>query len=176
MNPSSAQAAIQPSRGRGRGRPRTIPQPPPVVQSHPARRLPQVPAPFTQPSTRLLPASGWIQPQQRLSNPSRFSLHQAHLRSPVLQAKSVPAPLYHYLHGYKMAPVRLTEAGRAIEKLSFTMTPDEMKTIAQEVRDVRGGPGVMAVDEDSRTVRLRCIKWSGKELPNKHAWAIADTY
>lgn len=85
-------------------------------------------------------------------------------------------PLYHYLHSYKMPPVRLTKAGQAIEKLSFSMSSNEMQSIAEEVSSNIGNPGIRFINEQSQTVRLRCIKWPGKEMPNKHAWAIADTY
>ncbi|KAF2853646.1 hypothetical protein T440DRAFT_313612 [Plenodomus tracheiphilus IPT5] len=122
----------------------------------------------------LLPPLGWTQPQQRVPNPARFGLHQAHLRSPTQTAKSSPSPLYCFVHGFLQQPVRLSEATRAIETLSFSMTSAEVSTIA---RQSTKNPGhyTRIITEASKIIRLRCVKWPGAEMPRLREWAIADT-
>ncbi|KAF1851280.1 uncharacterized protein K460DRAFT_250998, partial [Cucurbitaria berberidis CBS 394.84] len=162
VNPHGPQTTQQAS---GPGRSRT--------QNVPGSHIQSVQLPRRRP---LLPPPGWTQPQQRQPNPGRFSLHQAHLRSPVLQARLVPSPLYHFAVGFIQPPTRLVHAGRAIERCSFTRTRDAMQHIAKTVPGALGEPDTRSVCEGSQTVRLRCIKWpAGAELPNEHAWAVADT-
>ena len=157
---------------RARGRPRTHS----VTLPHPAT-LPSSRAVALQsrPGQPLLPPQGWTQPQQRQPNPARFSLHQAHLRSPVLKAQSANSPLYHFTLGYVQSPTRLTDANRAIQKWTFTMTSLDMQCIPGIVPGTPGEPETRRVDTSSRTARLRCVKWTNDELPTDHAWAIADT-
>jgi hypothetical protein len=163
----SAQAAIH--QERGRVRPRTQPvQLPQVPPSQPAPQQGRGP-------TRLLPPPGWIQPQQRAPNPARFSLHQAHLRSPVLQSRSVESPLYHFMQGFIKAPARLCNAGRAVETWSFQLDSKVFGLIAEAVDGVPHGPETRSVDTRSKTVRLRCIKWPIDEPPSEHVWAVTDT-
>ncbi|KAF1937661.1 hypothetical protein EJ02DRAFT_49316 [Clathrospora elynae] len=169
-DPQSAQAALQQPRGRGCPPSRPV-QPTQLVTQQPYRapaQLPRSPVP-------LLPMPGWIQPQQRQPHPERFSLHQAQLQSPVLRAKSVLSPLYGFQDGFIKPPTRLTKAGRAIEKWTFELSPDAMQNIPQTVYTTPGGPGTRDVDENSKTVRLRCIKWSGSHIPEDHVWAVANT-
>jgi hypothetical protein len=50
-----------------------------------------------------------------------------------------------------------------------------MQRIPQTVSIAMGDPGVRDVNENTKIFRLRCIKWTGTELPNEHVWAVADT-
>jgi hypothetical protein len=171
-NSHSAQAAIQQSRGRGHPPTRPI-QPAQTVpprQVPPARQQQQSSAPKS-----ILPPFGWTQPQQRVPNPARFSLHQAHLLSPVLRAHTVASPLYTFHEGYIKPPTRLTGLGRVIEKWTFTLTHDEMQTIPQTVSTTTGAPGLRDINEQSKIVRLRSVKWLGADKLDEHAWATADT-
>ncbi|KAF2820454.1 hypothetical protein CC86DRAFT_374592 [Ophiobolus disseminans] len=181
----SAQAAIHQTRGRGR--PRTHPVPTPhILPSQPQvqhqqqspqqqqlqqQRRPQQP----RPPVPLLPPPAWVQPQQRQPNPARFSLHQANLRSPILQAQLPASPLYHFVQGYITPPTRLTIAGAAIERRVFTVGPELAKCIPAAVPTVPGGADSRAVNTRSKTVRVRCIKWPAADLPNEHVWATTDT-
>jgi hypothetical protein len=170
VNPHSAQAAIQQSRGAGRPPTRSVVRP---TQAMPQ----QVPSARQQPPgcKSLLPPAGWTQPQQRIPNPARFSLHQAHLQSPLLRAISITSPLYTFHEGYITPPTRLTGPGRVIEKWTFTLSHGEMQTIPQTVSISKGAPGQRNVDERSKIGRLRSVKWPGSMKLDEHAWATADT-
>jgi hypothetical protein len=170
-------------RGRPRGRPRlypTAPRPQPVAQPVAPRQpvvsqqVAQVARPAQQSKTRLLPARGNRQPQQREPNPARFGLHQAHLRSPLLRAKSTKQKLYQHVEGFLRAPARVSDASHKIEKWSFTLTSEAFERIPAILPDDTKVPAIRDVDEQSRLLRLRCVKWAS-EAPNEHAWAIADT-
>jgi hypothetical protein len=123
----------------------------------------------------LLPVSGWVQPQQRQPNPARFSLHQAHLRSPVLKAQSPASPLYHFMQGFFKPPARLLTAHKSVEKWSFTVNAEMARCIPAIALNAAGGADRIAVDAQSQTIRIRCIKWPGTEPPNEHVWATTDT-
>ena len=203
VQPHSAQAAIQQTRGRGRPRREPVPashvlpsqlraqqqqqhyqqqhqqiqqqrhlqQQQQLQQQQPLQQRQQL----QRPPVPLLPPSGWVQPQQRQPAPARFGLHQAHLRSPVLQAQSPKSPLYHFVQGYIRPPTRLSNAGVAIEKWTFNLDADTMKCIPTAAPTVPGGPDCRAVTTQSKTVRVRCAKWAAADLPNEHVWAITDT-
>jgi hypothetical protein len=173
VNPQSAQAAVQQSRGRGHPptRPAQLTQTVPPLQVPPARQQQQGRKSF-------LPPAGWNQPQQRIPNPARFSLHQAHLQSPVLRATSVSSPLYTFHEGYIKPPTRLIGPWRMMEKWTFTLSPGEMQTIPQTVRTALvtpGAPGLRNVNEQSKIVRLRSVKWPESNVLDEHGWATADT-
>jgi hypothetical protein len=129
-------------------------------------------------SKPFLPPVGWQLSQQRQPNPIRFSLHQAHLRSPVLKARSVGgSQLYHYMQGYVTKPARLTNANRAVEKWTFHLDAGMAREVAQAVKGATGEVDRKLIDKSSKTVRLRCIKWPrSKELPEDYVWSSTDTY
>ncbi|KAJ6193055.1 hypothetical protein J3E72DRAFT_389305 [Bipolaris maydis] len=130
----------------------------------------------TKPHTSLLPPSGHVQPQQRVANAARFSLHQAHLRSPVLTAHSVPSALYTFQEGYVKSPARLSEPGCTMEKWVFVVTPDKMSSFPKTVRQSVADPGIRNINETNKIARLRCIKWkNGTDTPKEHVWATTDT-
>jgi hypothetical protein len=171
IDPHSAQAAIQQSRGRSRLPTRPVQQ----TSVPPAHVLPS----NHHPARPLLPAIGYHQPQQRVPNPARFALHQAHLRSPVLRAQSKSSPLYVFNLGYLKLPARLSTPGRAIEKWTFTLAPSDMQRMATPVQDIIGGPGAMDISESSRFARLRCVEWPESQsikTPPESVWAVADTH
>ncbi|KAI8933907.1 hypothetical protein NX059_009600 [Plenodomus lindquistii] len=128
------------------------------------------------PSTRvpLLPPPGWLQPQQRVPNPARYGLHQAHLRSPTMNAKDLCSPLYYFFQSFKQEPKRLSKGLRAIETMTFTLSSADMRLIAHETTN-EPGYTIRDVSETSKTIRLRCIKWFGPAMPTEQEWAIADT-
>ena len=166
----SAQATIQQTPGRGR--PPTRPAQPTGVSAAPV-------LPSNQPGRPLLPVLGYQQPQQRVPNPARFALHQAHLRSPVLQAQSKSSPLYIFHQGFLKPPARLSTPTRAIEEWKFTLTPSDMQRIARTVRDTIGGSGAVTINETSKFARLRCVEWPESKptkTPTENLWAVADTH
>ncbi|CAO2658172.1 Nn.00g074320.m01.CDS01 [Neocucurbitaria sp. VM-36] len=173
--PPPAQPPVQ--RTRGRGRPRSRPHPTPrVLSSQRPTQQPRVPSARSRQPVPLLPPPGWTQPQQRQPNPARFGLHNAHLRSPILQAQSSPSPLYHFVVGCTVSPTRLSDAGRAIERRTFTLSSEEMQTIPKTLPGAQGGPDIRSVNDKSKTVRLRCIKWPSTDaMPKEHIWAVTDT-
>ncbi|CAN9369800.1 unnamed protein product [Alternaria alternata] len=170
VDPRSAQAAIQQSRGRG-GLPA---RPTRLAAVSPAAVLPS-----SRPERPLLPALDYQQPQQRVPNPTRFALHQAHLRSPDLQSQSESSPLYIFLSRFLKPPARLSAPACTIEKWTFTLSPSDMQKIATTVRDTIGGPGAMNINEGNNFVRLRCVEWpqsSPMGTPTSDLWAVADTH
>jgi hypothetical protein len=157
-DPHSAQTAMQQSRGRGR---------PPARPAHTG-------VPSAQRGGSLLPVAGWQQPQQRVPNPVRFGLHQAHLRSPVLRAQTKSSPLYLFSQNFVKPPARLSSPGRAIEKWTFHLSPHDIQRIGKTVRDTTGGPGTVDITETTKFARLRCVKWPASEWTD-NLWAVADT-
>ena len=136
-------------------------------QTHPSPQLRKI-------TTALLPRPGLIQPQQRVPNPSRFGLHQAHLRSPVLQASALLPPVFYFWQGFVRRPQRLKDPNHAIAKLSFKFSDKEMEFVAKAVTTAPGAPTGRAVDENHKLIRLRCVKWPSNEEPKDDAWATTD--
>jgi hypothetical protein len=147
---------------RGPGRLRTHPAQPPMQQQ---RKV--VP---------LLPPPGVIQPQQRQANPTRFSLHQAHLRSPILKARSTESPLYQYVQGFIKPPKRLSNVDQSVEKWSFSVDADMMRGVPATLPGPLGDVDQRVVDTNSKTIRLRCVKWpTAAGRPDDHTWTTTDT-
>ncbi|KAF1955228.1 hypothetical protein CC80DRAFT_493168 [Byssothecium circinans] len=171
MARQSAQTTQTATRGaRPRGRPRMQqiqprPQPVPVSQ--------QSPKPTS--ARPLLPPPGFHVLQQRLPDPARFGTHQAHLRSPTIRARSQPATLYQYVKGFVQEPVRLGDASYKIETWTFHLRPEDLQRVPGDVASDPGAPPIRYVDEKSRMIRLRCVKWTMPVLPNEHTWSITDT-
>lgn len=175
------------SQAQAQQRTRTAPRPADVAMS---RRTQPAPLPPTHPrppsqvrtssqprqgGTRLLPPKGVIQPQQRVPVPSRFALHQAHLRSPLLRAADLSSPIYFFWQGFVLKPTRLKNANTAIEKLSFTVGLKDLEVIAKSMPSALGAPETRLIDEKHKLIRLRCVKWPGEPMPKDEEWAIADT-
>lgn len=127
------------------------------------------------PVVPLFPPQGFRVQQQRVAQPARTGLHQAHLRRPVLEAIAGASPLYHYVTEFALAPTRLEKANEELMTLKFGISSDLFGTITKTARRELGGPEVGVVNEHSRTVQLRCIKWSKSSLPDQDAWVTADT-
>ncbi|RMZ73744.1 Zinc finger MIZ-type [Pyrenophora seminiperda CCB06] len=152
LDPQSAQAAIQYYR-----------QLQPLVQ--------HVQAPQVEP---LLPRLGELQDLQREPNPARFSLHQAHLHSPVLSTKTFSSPLYIFPQEFIMPPARLSQPGRSIEKWTFTISREQFQALPH-TSYIAGAPPTRDIDDSSKFVRLRCIKYYDRKEPTEHLWAASDT-
>lgn len=116
-----------------------------------------------------------IQPQQRVPNPPRFGLHQAHLRSPNLQAAALSSPGYYYWQGFVKKPSRVSNANNAIEKLSFIISKEKLEQVAKLLPTALGAVESRAIDAEHKTIRLRCVKWPSAEEPEASAWATAET-
>lgn len=153
--------------------------PPPHVQPAPSSLTLQSHPPL-QPSRQaapLLPPPGVTQPQQRQPNPTRFSLHQAHLRSPTLKALSADKqPLYQYVQGFVKPPQRLINVDRAVEKWTFNLDAEMIVNVPATLPGLAGDVGERIVDTNSKTIRLRCIKWAPTlQCPDDHTWTTTDT-
>lgn len=123
----------------------------------------------------LLPRPGLVQPQQRVPNPSRFGLHQAHLRSPVLCSPNLPSPVYYFWQGFIRKPQRFLNPNTKIEKITFWFAEKEMNFVAQAMASGPGAPDrKLVVDENYKMIRLSCIKWASDEPPSDAAWAVAE--
>lgn len=126
-------------------------------------------------STALLPQPGHILPQQRVPSPFRFSLHQAHLRSPVLQVVSLTSPSFYSWQGFVHRPHRLKHANTAIERLSFMFSNKEIGFLASAVPTVPGAAETRLIGENCKTIRLRCVKWPADLAPRDELWAVEDS-
>lgn len=199
----STQAAIPRGRGRPRGRPRLTNQPRPQsprilqhqqphYQSQP--RL-QFPGPFQHAHQNLqsqreasaaiprpvynslFPAPGFRAQYQRSADPSRFGLHQAHLRDAILRMRTkVDAhPSYLYLQSFLRGPQHLAEAEHKVERWVFNISPGQFASIPKDEACRDGSPPLRFVDEKSILLRLRCAKWNDTTRHNEHIWAVTDT-
>jgi hypothetical protein len=83
--------------------------------------------------------------------------------------------LYCYVQGYIKSPARLTNAHQAVVRWPFTPDEDVADNIAPAIEGVPGHVDRRLVDSDSKTVRLRCIKWPAAQPPDTHVWAVTDT-
>ncbi|KAF2713585.1 hypothetical protein K504DRAFT_339393, partial [Pleomassaria siparia CBS 279.74] len=147
----------------------------PTLQSQPAISI--QPAQSVQQAAlrSILPSVSYTQPQQRVPDPTRFGLHLASLRSPVLKAQSTGPALYQYVKAFLKSPARFKEAGRKIEK--WTLPVASVSSIPRDIPGLVGAPASRFVTENSNLLRIRCVKCplSEHELPNDMDWAIADT-
>ncbi|KAF2627607.1 hypothetical protein BU25DRAFT_410756 [Macroventuria anomochaeta] len=148
-------------------------RPPQATHHHTASQAQPSPR-LRQGSTALLPRPGVIQPQQRVPNPSRFGLHQAHLRSPVLQAMNLSSSVYYFWQGFVRKPQRIMNPNNIIEKLSFKFSDKEMEFVAKPTHTAPGAADGRLIDENHKMLRLRCVKWPINEEPKDDAWAIAE--
>lgn len=149
-------------------------QPAPLPMTYP-RPTSQVQTPSgPQGKTRLLPKVGVLQPHQRIPVPSRFALHQAHLRSPVLRAADLRAPCYYFWQGFVLQPQRLKNANTAVERLLFTLGTKDLESIAKTMPSPAGAPETRLIDEKHKMIRLRCVKWPADPMPRGEQWAVAD--
>jgi hypothetical protein len=184
------QLLLQQHHAQPQSQPHLRPQAAPVPAESVMSRRPQPPPPTTvysrsasqtHPQSRhrqgfkaLLPQPGVTQPQQRIPAPSRFGLHQAHLRSPVLQVADLGLPSYYFWQGFLRNPQRLKNANVAIEELSFAMTAKEMGIIARQISAAPGAAHTRLIDGNHKMIRLRCVKWPAETMPKDEEWAIAD--
>ncbi|KAH5617558.1 hypothetical protein HBI23_254020 [Parastagonospora nodorum] len=124
----------------------------------------------------LLPPPGLIQPRQCQPNAARSSLHQAHLRNPLLIERALASPLYQYVQGFVKPPTRLSNVDSGVEKWPFSFDAETMRTLATTFRGRPGNLEQRLVDLDSTTVRLRCIKWPPTlNVPEDHTWTTTST-
>jgi hypothetical protein len=145
----------------------------PQAMSRPAAS-PALPSPrHRQGSTALLPRLGLRQQQQREPVPPRLSLHQAHLRSPTLQASRLSPAVNYFWQGFVAEPQRVTNANNKIQKLSFRLHKKELAALAGLLPTPPGAPERRAISEESKMIRLRCVKWPQSERPPDHDWAVA---
>lgn len=151
----------------------------PVQHAHVVPSYQQIHNRPTQPMIRsqplhLLPVRGWQLRPQRVADPIRHALHQAHLRSPVLKAERISSPLFRSWQNHVLL-MRLTEGGQGQEIITFTLTHNEVSLLAKVVPDYCGGPELRTVSETTKTIRLRCIKWESGKSHLEHECASAVT-
>ncbi|KAF2476125.1 uncharacterized protein BDR25DRAFT_310507 [Lindgomyces ingoldianus] len=151
-----------------RGRPRIHGHTPPHMAPHLAQPGPQRNRP-------LLPNRGVTQPQPVQPRPDRSALHLAHLRSPLLRSQLKDLNLYQYVKGFAKRPARLAAAGDRIEQWILRISSEELRTLPADVPGLLGEPASRVINLNTQIFRLRCVKWTATDLPDEHAWAIADT-
>lgn len=146
----------------------------PQVNSRPAAS-PAVSSPrHRQGFMALLPRPGVRQQQQRVPMPMRLSLHQAHLRSPTLQASRLSPAVNYFWQGFVAEPQRVTNANNGIQKLSFRLHAKELAALARLLPTPPGAPERRAIGKESKMIRLRCVNWPQSERPPDHDWAVAS--
>jgi hypothetical protein len=179
LNPTLPSGRMQPSQTNltptddNMAMPRQRQQPPPSATHH---RTPSQmhSSPRSHHTVRsLLPPPGVNRPQQREPNPSRYSLHQAHLRSPVLKVRNITSPVFYFWQGFVSKPAKLVDANKAIEKVSFKLSDREIKFVSTALPTARGAPTERLIDENRKLIRLRCVKWPSDQPMTDEAWAVA---
>lgn len=135
------------------------------------RQAPHLPPSVPTPKS-IFPPRHVLAQHQRVPNPARFGLHQAHLRDARLKHQSGES-FHLYVQSFLLEPRRLTEAGHEIERWTFTITPDQFARIPQDIPGSMGSPPSRIVDEKSILLRLRCAQWTAANPPDEHAWATA---
>ncbi|OAL42809.1 hypothetical protein IQ07DRAFT_686131 [Pyrenochaeta sp. DS3sAY3a] len=86
------------------------------------------------PMVPLFPPRGYRVQQQRVAQPARTGLHQAHLQRPVLEAIAGASPLYHYVTGFAQAPTRLEKANEELVTRKFGIPADVFGTLTKTAR------------------------------------------
>ncbi|KAJ4988890.1 MIZ/SP-RING zinc finger [Stagonosporopsis vannaccii] len=148
-------------------------QPPPVVPPRTVSHVYLSPR-ARQGFTALLPRPGVMQPQQRVPNPARFALHQAHLQSPLLQALDRSSTYYYFWRGFSLKPSRVMNANNVVEKLSFAIAKERLELFAKALAFAPGAIDRRAFEKNHQTLRLRCVKWTANKEPEATAWAVAE--
>ena len=166
---------------------RSRPQPPLRVQTLPASIQQQSPleiqrAPlesFHGYQTPVSNATQFIRADSNLShsqpNPALMALHQAHLRSPILQSSTLHGferpVLLRYIERVLLPPGELSSFKR---HLSWDFHIDK-ETADKLVKDTPGshGPPTRTLLPGSRLCRIRCIKINAG-LPSQNEWVAAE--
>ncbi|KAI0582510.1 hypothetical protein TUN199_06259 [Pyrenophora tritici-repentis] len=101
------------------------------------------------------------------------SLYSENLTLPVLRAKTISSPLYIFQDGFMRRPERPSNPSLSVEKWNFTVCREDMNRLPRS--NCAGGEVAREIDQNSKLIRLRCIKWGKPEDPSDAAWAAADT-
>jgi hypothetical protein len=118
-------------------------------------------------------------PQPTQPDPVRSALHQAHLRSPVLVAKTLrdvdgPPRLYRYVKAFAMGPAMLNKA-KPFDQICFNLSADDLNTIPGTVAStIPGERPVRHLDTNSQTYRLRCVTMPPSGFPDEKTWLEGD--
>ena len=139
------------------------------------------PSRLATPHTTLLPRPGWVPINNVRPNPLRVSLHQAHLRDPMLKMVHCGATgeeeteLFQYLQSFMVppSPLGLTECAFLWQ---FSLSDTDFQRMPALSSRGTGERPLRVLAEGAQTYRFRCIKVppSAKELPG-HEWSVADT-
>lgn len=82
--------------------------------------------------------------------------------------------MYYFWQGFVAEPQRVTNANKAIQKLSFRLHAKELAAIARLLPTPPGAAERRAISEESKMIRLRCVQWPQGERPPDHDWAVAS--
>ncbi|KAI1604495.1 hypothetical protein PtrCC142_003309 [Pyrenophora tritici-repentis] len=99
--------------------------------------------------------------------------NQTEGQTPVLRAKTISSPLYIFQDGFMRRPERPSNPSLSVEKWNFTVCREDMNRLPRS--NCAGGEVAREIDQNSKLIRLRCIKWGKPEDPSDAAWAAADT-
>lgn len=151
-----------------------------VVSSRDPVNVP-FPSRLATPHTTLLPRPGWVPINTVRPNPLRVSLHQAHLRDPMLKmvhfgaAGEEETELFQYLQSFTVPPSPLGLMECAFQ-WQFSLSDSDCQRMPRVSSRGTGERSLRILAEGAQTYRFRCIKVppSAKELPG-HEWSVADT-
>lgn len=139
------------------------------------------PSRLATPHTTLLPRPGWVPINTVRPNPLRVSLHQAHLRDPMLKmvhfgaAGEEETELFQYLQSFMVPPSPLGLMECAFQ-WQFSLSDSDCQRMPRVSSRGTGERSLRILSEGIQTYRFRCIKVppSATELPG-HEWSVADT-
>ncbi|KFX94191.1 hypothetical protein O988_06427 [Pseudogymnoascus sp. VKM F-3808] len=130
----------------------------------------------------LIPPAGSIIPYQ-YPQPDRSALHQAHLRSPVMQprgtnegleANQPPTKLYQAVQGFAAGPTMLLDPPFLTE-LSVVVPKDVFPNIAEDKHSGPTEPMLREIRQGSLQYRVRCCRMNGSTLMEPSEFVVADT-
>lgn len=133
------------------------------------------------PHTTFIPHPGSMPINAVRPNPVRVSLHQAHLRDPMLKmVRQGPAgeeetELFQWLHSFKVAPTALGLTESAFH-WQFSLSNLDCQRLPRDISRGIGERSLRILTEGCKVYRLRCIKVppAAKTLSG-HAWTVAET-
>lgn len=133
------------------------------------------------PHTTFIPHPGSMLINAVRPNPVRVSLHQAHLRDPLLKmVRQGPAgeeetELFQWLHSFKVAPTALGLTESAFH-WQFSLSNLDCQRLPRDISRGIGERSLRILTEGCKIYRLRCIKVppAAKTLSG-YAWTVAET-
>ncbi|MCJ1225670.1 hypothetical protein MMC12_002319 [Toensbergia leucococca] len=129
---------------------------------------------------RLLPPPGYIQPASISPRPLTSALHQAHVRSPILQMIDITDErddkneYFRYFKSLAAGPIQLS-LEKCYHRGVFLATNKFIESLATDLITSLGSPPTRAMRMGSCSCRLRCVNMTAiGDDPTESQWAVAE--